>query len=125
MTVPVHRQGDPDLASANRPGVKLTPEMTAVVRQVAGRLPKRLTVCTGTNHNRLTTSGSVSDHWDGNGVDLCSSANEFPPTGGGYGDTVTLRCYPYRLVQPARPLVGEAAGGGVVEGEDADARRGV
>ncbi len=76
------------LATANRAGVKLTPEMTAVVRRVAGRLLRRLTVCTGTNHNRLTTSGNVSDHYDGNGVDLCSSANGFPATGGGYGDTI-------------------------------------
>lgn len=76
------------LGTANRAGVKLTPEMTAVVRRVAGRLPQRLTVCTGTNHDRLSTSGNVSDHWDGNGVDLCSSANGFPATGGGYGDTI-------------------------------------
>jgi hypothetical protein len=74
--------------NANRPGVPLTPDMVRVTRQIAGRLPRRLKVCTGTNHNRRSTSGNVSDHWSGNAVDLCSSANGFPATGGGYGDQV-------------------------------------
>jgi hypothetical protein len=76
------------LAAANRAGVALTPTITQVVRRIAGRLPRRLTVCTGTNHNERTTSGNVSDHWAGNAVDLCSSANGFPASGGGYGDTI-------------------------------------
>jgi hypothetical protein len=76
------------LPNANRPGVSLTPDIVHVVRQIAGRLPRRLKVCTGTNHNRLSKSGNVSDHWAGNAVDLCSSANGFPATGGGYGDTI-------------------------------------
>lgn len=76
------------LPAANRPGGDLTPRLIAAVRQIASRLPRRLKVCTGSNHNRLTTSGNVSDHWSGNAVDLCSSANGFPASGGGYGDTI-------------------------------------
>ena len=81
------------LPAANRPGVRLTRQMAAVTRQIAGRLPKRLVVCTGTRHNRLSTSGNVSDHWDGNGIDLCSSANHFPAAGGGYGDTIAAAAF--------------------------------
>ncbi|MGE4426928.1 MAG: hypothetical protein AB7G37_10800 [Solirubrobacteraceae bacterium] len=81
------------LPNANRPGAPLTREMVAVTRQIAGRLPRRLKVCTGTNHNQRSTSGNVSDHWAGNGVDLCSSANGFPASGGGYGDTMAAAAF--------------------------------
>lgn len=81
------------LPNANRAGVGLTREMTAVTRQIAGRLPRRLKVCTGTNHNQHSTTGNVSDHWSGNAVDLCSSANDFPATGGGYGDTIAAAAF--------------------------------
>lgn len=76
------------LPNANRAGVGLTKQMEAVMRQIAGLLPRPPKVCTGTNHSRLTSDGNVSDHWAGNGVDLCSSANGFPSSGGGYGDKI-------------------------------------
>ncbi len=76
------------LPNANRPGVGLSTQMVTVTRKIAGLLPQRLKVCTGTSHNRLSSSGNVSDHWAGNGIDLCSSANGFPATGGGYGNTI-------------------------------------
>lgn len=58
--------------SANRAGVPLTPGILHVVRKVAARTGP-LTVGTGTNHNRLTVNGLVSDHWDGNATDIPSS----------------------------------------------------
>lgn len=81
------------LPGANRPGVELTAQMTAVTRQIAGLLPRRLKICTGTNHSRLSSSGNVSDHWSGNGIDICSSANGFPASGGGYGDTIATAAF--------------------------------
>lgn len=72
---------------ANRAGVGLTDDMK---RFLAGmtRSGRNVTVTTGSNHNRNTTTGNVSDHWSGNGVDIGSSANGFPATGGGVGDLI-------------------------------------
>lgn len=74
-------------AGANRAGAGLTADMKAFLNAMtaSGRSVK---VTTGTNHNRMTTTGNVSDHWSGNGVDIGSSANGFPATGGGVGDLI-------------------------------------
>ena len=55
---------------------------------MAELLPRPLIVTTGTNHSPTTTSGNVSDHWDGHAADLGSVRNGFPATGGGYGDKI-------------------------------------
>ncbi len=74
-------------AGANRAGAGLTADMKAFLNAMtaSGRSVK---VTTGTNHNRMTTTGNVSDHFSGNGVDIGSSANGFPSTGGGTGDLI-------------------------------------
>ena len=74
-------------AGANRAGAGLTADMKAFLNAMtaSGRSVK---VTTGTNHNRMTTTGNVSDHFSGNGVDIGSSANGFPSTGGGAGDLI-------------------------------------
>lgn len=57
-------------AGANRPGAKMSSQILGFVRQVAGLYGAPLTIGTGTNHNRLTINGTVSDHWSGNGADI-------------------------------------------------------
>jgi hypothetical protein len=56
-------------AGANRSGVGLTPGIQKVLRSVAS-VAGPITVGTGTNHDRLTVDGNVSDHYDGNAADL-------------------------------------------------------
>jgi hypothetical protein len=60
---------------ANRPGVPLTPAMTAFVSAIATFYDGRLVLTTGTNHDQFTTSGNQSDHWLGNGADFGMAAN--------------------------------------------------
>jgi len=55
---------------ANRPGVGLNPRVTNFVSLLAGNVGQPITIGTGTNHNRMTVDGSVSDHWAGNAADL-------------------------------------------------------
>lgn len=55
---------------ANRPGVGLSGDLTRFVSLTAGRYGRTLRIGTGTAHNRLTTTGNVSDHWDGHAADI-------------------------------------------------------
>ncbi len=96
---------------ANRPGVDLTPDMKRVLDKLASFLPRRLVVCTGTRHSQMTGSGNVSDHWQGNGVDLCSSQNGFPATGGGYGDRIAAAAFRVAGYDPAQATRAALAGG--------------
>lgn len=68
---------------ANARGVELTADMQQFLSRMAGYLPRTLVVCTGTNHSYLTASNNVSDHWDGNAADICSSQNGFTISGEG------------------------------------------
>jgi hypothetical protein len=79
--------------NANRPGADVTADMKTVARKVAGYYGHTITVCTGTNHDRLSSSSNVSDHWAGNGIDICSSANDFPASGGGKGDLIAAAAF--------------------------------
>ena len=55
---------------ANAPGRPLTREFTDFVEKMAGAYKGKLVLTTGTNHNRLSSSGNVSDHYSGNGGDF-------------------------------------------------------
>lgn len=55
---------------ANRAGVGLSKALTRFASDMAGYHGGTLKITTGTNHNRNTTSGNVSDHWSGNGADF-------------------------------------------------------
>lgn len=57
-------------ANANRPGIGLTPDIQRVLRQLSAHVGHPIDVGTGTNHNRLTVDGNVSDHWSGNAADI-------------------------------------------------------
>lgn len=56
--------------SANRAGVGISRTTMSFVETVAGEFGSTLTIGTGTRHSRMTTSGNVSDHWDGHGADI-------------------------------------------------------
>jgi hypothetical protein len=56
--------------AANRPGVGLQKPVLGFLDQLSARMGRPVEVTTGTNHNRMTTTGNVSDHWDGNATDL-------------------------------------------------------
>lgn len=55
---------------ADRPGMSTKAVVKAFVGKTARIFGAPLTIGTGTNHNRLTTSGNVSDHWSGNAADI-------------------------------------------------------
>jgi hypothetical protein len=55
---------------ADRPGTHINPAVVNFVDRVSGMYGQPLTIGTGTNHNRLTINGTVSDHWSGNGADV-------------------------------------------------------
>lgn len=59
--------------NANRPGMPINHLVTDFVGVVAGINGHALTIGTGSNHNRMTTTGNVSDHWDGHGADIPAS----------------------------------------------------
>jgi hypothetical protein len=67
---PVGRGAVKIAPGADRAGVSIQPIVKQFVGDVAGRARRPITVGTGTNHNRLTVDGNVSDHWDGHAADL-------------------------------------------------------
>lgn len=108
-------------SNANRPGAAVTNDMKIVVRKIAGYYGHPITVCTGTNHSRLSSSGNVSDHWQGNGVDICSSANGFPASGGGRGDLIAAAAF--RVAgQSEREALASGKRGGLVNINHGDYR---
>jgi hypothetical protein len=56
--------------SANRAGHGIQRGTMRFLERVAGAAGETITVGTGTNHNRLTVDGNVSDHWDGHAGDI-------------------------------------------------------
>ena len=64
-------------AGANLPGRTLSPLLVAFLDRVASLMSYRPVLTTGTNHDRLTNTGNVSDHFDGNAGDFGSAANDF------------------------------------------------
>jgi 3D (Asp-Asp-Asp) domain-containing protein len=96
---------------ANRPGADLTPPMRGFLNRMTSYLPRKLVVCTGTNHSQYTLTGNISDHYAGNGVDLCSSANGFPVTGGGYGDRIAAAAFRAAGYSPSAASAAGRAGG--------------
>lgn len=55
---------------ANRAGVNIAPLITNFLSHVAAGLGRPITITTGSNHNRMTVDGNVSDHWDGHAADI-------------------------------------------------------
>jgi hypothetical protein len=58
---------------ADRRGVSTKPQVLEFVGTLGKRAGTRLTIGTGSRHNRLTVNGNVSDHWDGRAADIPAS----------------------------------------------------
>jgi hypothetical protein len=68
---------------ANRPAMELNQIVIDFLEAVAANTSEQITIGTGTNHPRLTTTGNVSDHWDGHAADILvgGDARTNPDTG--------------------------------------------
>jgi hypothetical protein len=55
---------------ADRAGTPTRSLVKQFLERASGHAGTGITVTTGTNHNRLTVNGNVSDHWDGNAADI-------------------------------------------------------
>lgn len=75
------RFGKVDYAStANLPGKPVHSNMQHVLKLIAGGTGNHLYVGTGTNHDMMTTNGTVSDHYSGHATDV-TMANGKPMVG--------------------------------------------
>lgn len=63
------------MAGANKPGRPITDMTIDYVARMAERVGKPIEISTGTNHDKFTTTGSVSDHFSGHAADLGMAAN--------------------------------------------------
>lgn len=61
--------------NANKPGHSIQPMTLNYVRRLSALIGKPITITTGTNHNKLTTDGNVSDHFTGHAADIGMAAN--------------------------------------------------
>lgn len=66
---------------ADRNGALTSPEVMSFVGHVGQLAGRRLTISTGTNHNRLTVNGSESYHWTGRAADVPASGDELRQLG--------------------------------------------
>jgi hypothetical protein len=96
---------------ANLPGRPITPETLTFFARVAGIYGRPLIVTTGTNHSKFTTSGTVSDHFDGHAGDFGMVANggaDDSPT----GDRMATACL-IAAGDPPEQAAAEARAGGL------------
>jgi hypothetical protein len=63
-------------SGADRAGVSTSGAVKQFVREISSLYGRPLTIGTGTNHSRMTTSGNVSDHWSGHAADIPASGRE-------------------------------------------------
>ena len=59
--------------SADRPGARTKPHVIDFAERISARAGMPVRIGTGTNHSRLTVSGNVSNHWDGDAADVPAS----------------------------------------------------
>jgi hypothetical protein len=62
-------------AGANKPNQPIQPMVLDYVKRMSAMIGKPITITTGTNHDKLTTSGNVSDHFSGHAADIGMAAN--------------------------------------------------
>jgi hypothetical protein len=58
------------MEGANTPGRDMSPTILNFLGKVANIYGKNIQVQCGTNHNQYTTSGKISDHWQGDAADI-------------------------------------------------------
>lgn len=95
---------------ADRPGVSVQPIVVQYLAAMAGLAGRPIVITTGTNHNRLTVDGNVSDHWDGHAADLGMAANGGTDDGP-IGDTLMTACLVLAGVPPDHARSQAIAGG--------------
>lgn len=95
---------------ANRPGAPLEKLTLDYVAAMAGLYGKPIVITTGTNHDRLTVDGNVSDHWDGHAADLGMAGNG-GSDGGPVGDALMTACLEVSGVSPPRARAQARRGG--------------
>jgi len=62
-------------AGANFPGQPIQAMTLEFIAGMAATIGKPITVTTGTNHKKMTSSGNISDHFTGHAVDIGMFAN--------------------------------------------------
>jgi hypothetical protein len=97
-------------SGANRPGVPLRKLTLDYLAAMAGLYGKPIVVSTGTNHDRLTVNGNVSDHWDGHAADLGMALNG-GSDGGRVGDRLMEACLRVGGMPAARAVAIARRGG--------------
>jgi hypothetical protein len=97
-------------SGANRPGVPLRKLALDYLAAMAGLYGKPIIVSTGTNHDRLTINGNVSDHWNGHAADLGMAING-GSDGSRVGDLLMTACLRVAGVAPARAAAQARRGG--------------
>jgi Transglycosylase SLT domain len=98
------------LPGADRSGVPIAPVTLKYLRSVAGIAGVELRVGTGSNHSQLTTSGTISDHWDGHAADIPMSAYG-KPDADPLGDRIMAACLIAGGTAPARAQTEAERGG--------------
>jgi hypothetical protein len=98
------------LPGANRPGVPIAAATMGLLHVVASIAGVELRVGTGSAHSQFTTSGTVSDHWDGHAADMPMSAYG-RPAGDPLGDRIMAACLVAAGTPPARAQVQAPSGG--------------
>jgi len=61
--------------NANKAGQAMQPMILDYVAKMAAMLGKPITVTCGTNHDKMTANGKVSDHFSGHAADIGMAAN--------------------------------------------------
>jgi peptidoglycan hydrolase-like protein with peptidoglycan-binding domain len=86
--------------SANAPGRPIQPLTLDYVTRMAALIKRPITITTGTNHDKFTVNGNISDHFSGHAVDIGMAAN------GGSDDSPVGD----RIMEAALRLAGVPAG---------------
>ena len=66
---------------ADRAGVHTKKSVINFAKKVSAISGKHITIGTGTNHSRMTTSGNVSDHWTGHAGDIPATGKKLTRLG--------------------------------------------
>lgn len=73
---PVFAEGKVIIApGANKPGHPIQAMTMKYVARMSDRFGKPITITTGTNHDKLTKNGKISDHFSGHAADIGMAAN--------------------------------------------------
>jgi Putative peptidoglycan binding domain len=60
---------------ANLPGKPIQPMTLKYLERMAALIHKPITITTGTNHDKFTVNGNISDHFSGHAADIGMAAN--------------------------------------------------